>query len=103
MSKWGPDDLDAEDYDENKDYSVQVKRQDGGLASTQVNSITKPAWKRFPSVLSKVSHNLNKLALRRPLNYSDSVKYWLGQRIDWMNQNKHYGNQKVSDYNHYLY
>ena len=37
MSKWGPDDLDAEDYDENKDYSVQVKRQDGGLASTQVN------------------------------------------------------------------
>lgn len=36
MSRWGADDLEAEDYDPNKDYSVQVKRQDGGLASTQV-------------------------------------------------------------------
>ena len=36
MSRWDADDLQAEDYDPNKDYSVQVKRQDGGLASTQV-------------------------------------------------------------------
>ena len=37
MSRWDADDLQAEDYDPNKDYSVQVKRQDGGLASTQVS------------------------------------------------------------------
>ena len=75
MSKWGPDDLDAEDYDANKDYSVQVKRQDGGLASTQVSFRRKAFKKPFPSVPSKVLHNRNKLALRQPLNYIDSVKY----------------------------
>ena len=39
MSRWDADDLKAEDYDPNKpleDYSVQVQRRDGGLASTQV-------------------------------------------------------------------
>lgn len=33
---WDQNDLGYEDYDPNKDYSVQVKRNDGGLASTQV-------------------------------------------------------------------
>ena len=36
MSNWNSSDLEAEDYDPNKDYSVQVQRKDGGLASTQV-------------------------------------------------------------------
>ena len=39
MSRWDADDLKAEDYDPDKpleDYSVQVQRRDGGLASTQV-------------------------------------------------------------------
>mgnify|MGYP000714625240 CR=1 FL=1 len=36
MSNWDSNDLGYEDYDPNKDYSVQVKRNDGGLASTQV-------------------------------------------------------------------
>ena len=36
MSKWNNDDLESEDFDPNKDYSVQVQRRDGGLASTQV-------------------------------------------------------------------
>ena len=40
MSRWDADDLQAEDFDPNKDYSVQVKRQDGGLASTQVSDIS---------------------------------------------------------------
>ena len=36
MSNWDRSDLGYEDYDPNKDYSVQVQRNDGGLASTQV-------------------------------------------------------------------
>ena len=36
MSNWDRSDLEAEDFDPNKDYSVQVQRKDGGLASTQV-------------------------------------------------------------------
>ena len=43
MSNWNSSDLEAEDYDPNKDYSVQVQRKDGGLASTQV---------RFPKIQS---------------------------------------------------
>jgi len=35
MSTWDRNDLGYEDYDPNKDYSVQVQRNDGGLASTQ--------------------------------------------------------------------
>ena len=41
MSNWNSSDLEAEDYDPNKDYSVQVQRKDGGLASTQVMKFMK--------------------------------------------------------------
>merc|ERR1712180_559492 len=32
---WDKDDIGYEDYDPNKDYSVQVQRNDGGLSATQ--------------------------------------------------------------------
>ena len=37
-NNWDQNDLGYEDYDPDKDYSVQVKRNDGGLASTQVKT-----------------------------------------------------------------
>ena len=54
MSRWGADDLEAEDYDPNKDYSVQVKRQDGGLASTQVTRSFNFGTYRIQRALQKI-------------------------------------------------
>ena len=37
MSRWDETDTGYEDFDPNKDYSVQVQKNDGGLSSTQVS------------------------------------------------------------------
>lgn len=37
MSGWDESDTGYEDFDPNKDYSVQVQKNDGGLSSTQVS------------------------------------------------------------------
>ena len=51
MSNWNSSDLEAEDYDPNKDYSVQVQRKDGGLASTQVRFSEIQSLKFFSVIL----------------------------------------------------
>ena len=41
MSGWDESDTGYEDFDPNKDYSVQVQKNDGGLSSTQVSLVSK--------------------------------------------------------------
>ena len=40
MSGWDESDTGYEDFDPNKDYSVQVQKNDGGLSSTQVSLVS---------------------------------------------------------------
>jgi len=92
MSRWDADDLQAEDYDPNKDYSVQVKRQDGGLASTQralqsiaqseqIGAETAAELHRQREVMTRTKERLDESeqTLRESESHMKSIKSFWGQ------------------------
>ena len=60
MSGWDESDTGYEDFDPNKDYSVQVQKNDGGLSSTQVSLSLMILKNNFHSELFKKLRNPKK-------------------------------------------
>ena len=83
MSNWNSSDLEAEDFDPNEDYSVQVQRKDGGLASTQVeiDEIATHFHLLYRDVCKKLL-NPKSLEPRRQQNYIANEKHWNEQKKD---------------------
>lgn len=92
MSNWDRSDLEAEDFDPNKDYSVQVQRKDGGLASTQrclqkiaeseeLGAQTAAELHRQREALERTKERLNEseATLRESESHMKSIKSFWGQ------------------------